>query len=658
MKMSKEVINKYIYKSDKLIHEQNLTMEQIFNYSYVLNKHGVAFEYFDFNNKYRSLSYKDVKKNTFRYASVISKALEGCEKHNVIILKYTNSPEWCEFFYAILMAGYKPLLVNAKTDKDGVNNLIRQTKAVAVVSDDPFTYDVMKLRVDIVASLPENKNFTPSWENEVIFCSSGTTGDVKLMVFDGENLCHQVAASLEMPNYTNDIMYPGKIKILGMIPFHHIFGFVAVFLWYSFYGKEIVFPKSMSSKDIQDVCINSGITHVYSVPLFWDSLARQYLRTMEMADEKTKGYLLALLEMNLHGGKKLSSIVVKKIQKSLLGNKVRMCISGGGYISEETISTINGIGYPLYNGFGMTELGVTSVELSKCLEERLACSVGHPFHGVTYAFKNNEKSGELLVKSAQIHKKEIIGGKLQNAKLDANGFFHTGDIACFDEDGKCYIKGRIKDIIINANGENIFPDEIELYFKDLKNVLAFSVMGIKNEKKDHVEDVTLVLQVEDSVTPEILENIKAEVSLRSKKLPNGVVIDKIYFTAVQLPTANNFKVKRNAIKKAIEEKSKDFAEIGSKKIEVVEKLYDDKITKEIVEPLCKIYAKVLVLPESKIKNNSHFINDLGGDSMKFFELITEVESQFNIVVPDEKYITLSTISAFVDLINELKNFDK
>ena len=642
-------------KVKNLINEKDLTIKTIYDYTFE-RKNGIAFEYFDINDKFRKMSYRKFYNLINKFAAIISEKLKDKPKHSVVILKLSNSPEWCISFYAILMAGFKPLLVNALTKKDGVTNLAKQAKAVAIVTDDPFNYDLTEIYIDLLYFKKSSVPFTPDWEDEVIFCSSGTTGDVKLMVFNGENLCHQIASCLDMPYETDTIMYPrsyGKIKLLAMIPFHHIFGFVALFLWYSPYRETFVLPSSMNSAEIQKLCVTRKVSHVYSVPLFFDSVARQFNRTYEMSEEPIKGYLKGLLDMNLEGGKPLNKIVVKKIQKKLLGSSIRMCISGGGYLSNETMRTINGIGYPLYNGFGMTEIGVTSVELTKDLNTRLKCSVGKALHGVEYKIAGSAKQGELLVKSKSIHAKEIVGGVVKDSVFDVEGFFHTGDIAEMEEDGRVYLKGRAKDVIINSNGENIFPDEIEFFFKDVKGLDSYTVLGIKKGKNSHEEAVSLVAVVKD-INEDVANELADEVSKASKNLPNGVKIDEIFFTTKALPIATNRKVKRLAVKQAIESGSSDYVNsqnLGKAK-EVVN--FDDDTIMNILVPVKKLFAKVLLLKESEIANDAHWINNLGGDSMNFFELVTLVNEEFNINIPDEKFIYLTSVNEFVKLIIELK----
>lgn len=77
-----------------------------------------------------------------------------------------------------------------------------------------------------------------------------------------------------------------------------------------------------------------------------------------------------------------------------MGTDIRFLISGGGHIIPETLKTLTAIGYPIHNGFGMTEAGITSVDLSGGLKDRLDGSVGSPFSSCKYQIS---KDGELMI---------------------------------------------------------------------------------------------------------------------------------------------------------------------------------------------------------------------------------------------------------------------
>ena len=272
-------------------------------YRYIVdnNKKNVYAEYFGANNKLKHYKYQKMDQNVRRFASYIKNRVKA-EENSRIILKMSNSPSWGEVFWAILMSGYVPLLIDAKLPRENAENLAKQSKAVAIISDDNHEYSIAKVRADNILQCSDNGVVNAKWANEVIFSSSGTTGDAKLMVFNGENFVHQICCSLDMGKESTDIMYSkkcGKVKILAMIPFHHIFGFVAVFLWYTFYGKILVFPKSNTPTDILSICQKVGITHVYSVPLFWDSLALSASRKFAMQSEEKQALLNKMIKYNL-----------------------------------------------------------------------------------------------------------------------------------------------------------------------------------------------------------------------------------------------------------------------------------------------------------------------------------------------------------------------
>lgn len=634
-----------------LVMETQKRMQDIFSIMMERNAKQIAVEYFNEKGKIKSYKYKKMKVNATAYASSISDLLKDQPKHSVVALKMSNNHHWGEIFWAILMAGYKPLLVDARASKEITANILAQAHAVGIITDDVYSYEVKKMSSDDIFDDKGSDSFSPVWEDEIIFCSSGTTGEVKLMVYNGESIAHQLCCSLDLAAGTKDIMYPkklGNVKILAMIPFHHIFGFVAVFLWYTFYGKTLVFPSAIIPSEIAKICQKSGITHVFSVPLFWDGLALQMKRKIDLLEEDKKELFRKYMDYNLgkinkeEAGKAGWDVTRKTIQKMLLGSKVRFCISGGGFLSNETAIAINGIGYPLCNGYGMTELGVTSVELSSDVNERLKCSIGKPFHSVEYTLASNN---ELLVKSPAMHIREIIGGKEESVKLDKEGFFPTGDIASCDEDGRFYLKGRIKDIIINADGENIFPDELEEVFQGLPHVHHLVILGVA-KKNSHEEKITLVLDIENQVSDEQLEEIKKQVSERSKHLPHHAVISDVYLSRNKLPLANGMKVKRFIVKKALEENSRDYISMNAKK--EIKKFdgFDEKTIKEILLPIRDIFSKVLILPVFKVDDDAHWVDDLGGDSMNYVELVKEVQERFDVTFPEDQLGVMACVNDF------------
>lgn len=657
---------KQFFQSAEDLLKTSKTMEDIFLRATSLHKKEKAITWINEKGKVSSFKYKHYKTYCFEFASRISQKLKDYPLDSVVALKFHNCPDWPLVFWGILMSGYIPFLIDAKLPKENTEILLKESHAVAIITQEIVTYSVTSINFNSLKDVKVNFKFANKWANNVIFCSSGTTGNVKLMKYDGKNLCYQIAAAIDMPEETKDIMYPGEINILAIIPFHHIFGFVAVFLWYTFFGKNIVFTKDLSPKEVANVSQKCSVTHIYSVPLFWDSLAQQVNRKAELEGEKKMDSLAKMIAFHTHkisneeAGMAASNIALNTVQSQLLGKKVRYCISGGGYLSADTLNTINGIGYNLYNGFGMTEVGVVSVELSSYVEQRLKGSIGKPLHGVTYKLANTTKLepnvGELLIKSPTIHSIEIIDGIEKEPELE-DGFLRTGDIAAVDETGYYYLKGRIKDIIINENGENVYPDEIEDYFKDIPGIVRLCVVGVKKGKTHH-EVITCILEISSDVGEDDMDVIMKKCEEINNTLANEKRVQKFLISKNRLPLTSSLKVKRFQVKQFLDSKSDSFVDLNQKKPIKDFAGYRKEDVEPIIKHVRKIFAKILLLPFVKINDNDHWVNDLGGDSMSYVELINTVNKEFEVEIPEEKYALLTNVNDFTEEILSLKGIQK
>ena len=665
MAIDNKQVRKYFESAANLLGTSK-TLQEIFLAATSLHAKDKAITYINEKGKIVSYKYKKYRTYCFETASKLSQKLSELPKNSVVGLKLKNCPDWPLLFWAILMNGFVPFLIDAKLPKENTETLIKESHAKAIITGEIFSYDILTVNVASLEDVKVNFKFPVTWANEVIFCSSGTTGNVKLMVFDGSNLCHQIAASLDMPNTTNDIMYPGEINIAAIIPFHHIFGFVAVFLWYTFYGKNIVFVKDLSPTEVTTTCQRCGVTHVYSVPLFWDSLAQSVIRKADLEGPKKADIVSKMIAFNTHkisaeeAGQGAYPIALSIVQSQLLGKKIRYCISGGGYISAETMNVINGIGYPLYNGYGMTEAGVVSVELSPKVEYRLKGSIGKPLHGVEFKLRNTTKLhpnvGELMIKSNITHKIEIINGVEQTPEL-IDGFMPTGDIASKDETGFYYIKGRIKDIIINENGENIYPDEIEDYFKEVKGVTNVCVVGVKKGKSTH-EVITAIFEISNDCDEEKLRAMKEEIDKINNGLSNEKRVQDFFIAKEKLPLTASMKVKRFQVRELMKIKKKAFISFDEKKEIKTFEGYKKEDIEPIIKVVRKVFSKTLYLPEIKIGDDDHWINDLGGDSMSYIELIASLDQEFGVKIPEELYAKLTSVNEFTEEILILKGVKK
>lgn len=631
--------------------ETKRTFKDIFDIQIETWKKRTIFIFEDEKNRPHKVSYAEFGSLSKKYGYALSKKINA-PKGSFIALKMNNSPKWAYVFWGLLIAGYSPIMINPITLTSDTNRLLKESGAKAVINDKEEELLVPSINVN---SLELSEELNPeTFGEKIAFCTSGTTGKSRIFVYSSENIVHQIYAAYIMPETTKTIMYQKpEVRLITIVPFSHIFGFVAVLLWFTFFGRCLVFTKTINPDEIVRMCQKYKVSHIFSVPLFWDRVAKSIRNTLSLESEGRQKLIAKTIAFNngeisrTEAGFAGSKIVRNKLQKKILGNKVVYCIAGGSALSKDTLHLINGVGYPLYNGYGMTEIGITSVELSPSVIQRNKASVGKPLYDIEYKLKN----GELLVKSPQIHSEILVDGNPQKAILDEEGYFHTGDIASIDEDGYTYIKGKLKDVVIGSNGENIYPDEIETKFADIDLIDDLSVLGIPTKEG---EKLALVIYISHRLEKEEIEKLENQIADANARLPVAMQVQEFYLSTSPLPTNASMKVMRYQIIDDLKNRPEGFVKLGHGEIVSFEG-FNEKDIKDISEHIIDIVSDVLGIEKKDIAPNSHVILDLGGDSFTYMSIIASVESEFEIKIPTEMIGRLNTINEFTLFILKQKH---
>jgi acyl carrier protein len=661
--MSKESCQKFI-DSYKLLADGKRSFRGIYETAMALHASEKACIYFDEDGKKKSYDYASYAARTDYLAKRLSTLLKNIPAGSIVALKLKNSPLWPLLFWALEQNGHPVLLIDARLERPNASNLLRQAGANAIIANEEDPYAIPTFKVNEIRNAAEDPLFRPDWADEAYFCSSGTTGDIKIMIMNGAAFAAQIAAAADFPKENLVLLNEGRERILAMVPFHHIFGFATVFIWFTFYGKTLVYPDSLSSKDLLFAIRKGQVTHILSVPMFYDEVAQTVIRTADLKGPKAKKILekkLAFATKQI--GKKeagLASLpfLERLLKRQVFGPQVVFCISGGGYLTPKTAAVMNGLGYPLYNGYGMTEIGIVSVELSDRVEERLKCSIGHPFHGVSFKIvpfeAGNAGEGELYVRSPMMHCAEIVGGQRRETSFP-DGWFPTGDVAAVDDAGRYYLRGRRKDTIIKSNGENVYPDEIETYFQGIKRVNNAIVVGVPFEGG---EKTFLVVELANAVQEAELPTIQAEIEAINASLPPAKRVDEVLIAKKSLPLANGMKVKRFLIRDEIMKGSKDLMPFGAQREAVSFEGFDQREAQETMAKVRRVFSSSLLLPEFQIGDDDVWTTDLGGDSMSYVAMVKDLEETFGLSIPTDRYGKLATVRDFTHEILSLRGEGK
>ncbi len=296
-----------------------------------------------------------------------------------------------------------------------------------------------------------------------IVYTSGTTGRPKGVMLSHNNILSNVAACTEgFPSYPDDLF-------LSFLPLCHTFERTVGYYSPMMGGATVVYARGIPV--LAEDLLTLRPTAIVSVPRIFERVYGKIKAQLDTKSPLTQKLFNLAVEVGwsrfqyLQGRGPsrashllwpvLNKLVASKVMAKL-GGRVRLAVCGGAPLSLPIAKVFLGFGLPLTLGYGLTE--TSPVISGNRLDDNDPASVGSPLSGIQVRIGDND---ELLTKSAS-----VMLGYWENpgatAKIiDAEGWLHTGDKARI-ENNHIYITGRLKDIIVMANGEKVPPADMEL----------------------------------------------------------------------------------------------------------------------------------------------------------------------------------------------------
>ncbi len=252
-----------------------------------------------------------------------------------------------------------------------------------------------------------------------IIYTSGTTGKSKGVMLTQDNLASNII-SVKIDDIDNAVL-------LSVLPIHHAYCLVCDWL------------KGLSMGAA--VAINDSLFHmVRNMSIFKPDIMLMVPLMIESVYKRLKLYA--------------DSIPKEKIAKEVFGGNLKYIFMGGAHLDPFYIDAFEEYGIEVLEGYGMSEC--SPVISMNGMHEHKKGSIGRPLENAEIAFQN----GEILVRGTSVMKGYYKMPE-ETAETLRDGWLHTGDKGYLDEDGYLFINGRVKNLIILSNGENISPEEIE-----------------------------------------------------------------------------------------------------------------------------------------------------------------------------------------------------
>lgn len=507
----------------------------------------------------------------------------GLEKGDHVAVTGKNSPEWAVVYMAALFAGGVIVPIDYALHNDEISNLLNTARPKFLFVDEEKyeffqNFAVTHDSVGMVLGLHRNQGdeyvyalktsrdvelpAAGEHDEAAILFTSGTTGIPKGVVLTHQNLVSDCyIAQTQLTIFETDVFY-------ALLPLHHSYTMLAVFIETMSCGAEVVFGKSLAVSRMLRELKEGKITMLLGVPLLFNKLLAGIMRGIKEKGPVVFGIISALMKFSFfiktttkwNIGKHIFAGILKKASLENL----RIAISGGGPLTESVCTAYNAFGIDFVQGYGLTE--TSPIIALNPLEHFKVESVGRDFYphmDTKILSPDSAGVGEICVKGPMVMQGYYKMPEETAKVLDDEGWFRTGDLGYMDSERYLYLCGRAKNMIVTDGGKNVYPEEIEnafqLYYDDIDQITAQGFMSNENLKVEGIE--VLVYPTDDLIkrldvlrgstegNVAVYKHIEGIVAVVNKTLQPYQRVARITLLDEPLEMTTTKKVKRNYVQK-------------------------------------------------------------------------------------------------------------
>ena len=370
-------------------------------------------------------------------------------------------------------------------------------------------------------------------ELALINYTSGTTGFSKGVMLPYRALWGNVEFII---NRLGKVVKPGD-NMLSILPMAHMYGMAIEFLFGFCNGCHLFFLTRLPSPAIiADAFANVRPAIIITVPLIIEKIIRK--RVFPKIQDNRMRLLLAMPFVS----KKVKERIYKEVYKAFGGNFYEIIV-GGAPLSKEVEEFMLSINFPLTVGYGTTECAPL---ISYCdWKDFQGGSCGVPVDRMEVKILSQDPEnipGEIITRGTNMMLGYFKNPEATHQAIDKDGWYHTGDLATMSTSGHIFIRGRIKNMLLGANGQNVYPEEIE----DKLNTMAMVSESLIVQRGDKL--VALVYPDKDELMNFSEEELEHIMEQNRQELNNTLpVYSRI--SAVELQAEEFAKTPKKSIKR-------------------------------------------------------------------------------------------------------------
>lgn len=499
-----------------------------------------------------TLQYKDVARKIEKMHIAFQET--GIRPGDKIALCGRNSANWCAAFLGVITYGCVVVPILHEFKPDNIHNIVNHSEARLLFVGDqiwenlnesamPMLEGIIELkRFDLVVSRSKKLTHAHGHINElfgkkypcrfraeqvsyrrenpeelaIINYTSGTTGYSKGVMLPYRSILSNVLhIGMKVGLKAGD-------RVVSMLPLGHVFGMTFDFLYGVTAGAHIWFLTRMPTpKIIAESFAEIQPRVIACVPLIVEKIFKKNI--LPKVDNKLGKLLLRLPIVS----DKIKEQIRMKAMEVFGGNFIEIVV-GGAPFNAEVEAFLKKINFPYTIAYGMTECG--PMICHNRWDELAITSCGHVVSNMEVKVLSDHPEtvpGELVCRGANLMLGYYKNPEATAQTIDKDGWLHTGDMAVIDKDGFVYIKGRCKNLLLTASGQNIYPEEIEARLNNFPYV-AESLIILQNDKLVALvypdNDEAFANRIGESELKEIMEENRKELN---KLLPGYAQISRV-----------------------------------------------------------------------------------------------------------------------------------
>jgi long-chain acyl-CoA synthetase len=429
---------------------------------------------------------------------------KGISKGDKVAVSGKNAPEWTIAYLGILFAGAVVVPIDCQLKPNEIDLLLK-TAEVKILFIDEDKYDRYAQAPGIlteVISLKEGigtyiynldgpqADIEQAVETDVaaILFTSGTMGRPKGVVLTHQNLvsdCYLAQGTPLLVLHT-DVFY-------AILPLHHAYTMLAVFIETISTGAEVIFGKRMVTTQILKDLKEGQVTMLLGVPMLFNKVLAGIIRGLKQKGPVVYGiisFLMAISGMvkkvfKVNPGKKMFGFVLDKASL----RSIRICICGGGPLAPAVFKKYNQLGIDFVQGYGLTE--TSPIITINPIEHYKETSVGRPCPHIDIKILSPDERGvgEVIVKGPIIMKGYYNMPEETAESFTDDGYLKTGDLGYMDSENYLYLTGRAKNMIVTEGGKNVYPEEIENEFQLFDLIEQILIRGFVQDEETKSESI-------------------------------------------------------------------------------------------------------------------------------------------------------------------------